>query len=59
MLAPSFLFGGYTTILEEMAEEAPVGHNGTPEDVAKAMAYLADADFVTGEVLAVNGGYVI
>ena len=46
-------------ILAEMAEEAPVGRNGTPEDVARAMAYLADADFVTGQVLPVNGGYVI
>ena len=45
--------------LAEMAEDAPVGRNGTPEDVAKAMAYLADASFVTGEILAVNGGYVI
>lgn len=46
-------------ILAEMAEEAPVGHNGTPMDVAKAMEYLADADFVTGQVLPVNGGYII
>jgi 3-oxoacyl-[acyl-carrier protein] reductase len=46
-------------ILEEMAEEACVGRNGTPEDVAKAMAYLADAEFITGHVLSVNGGYVI
>ena len=46
-------------ILEEMAQEAPVGRNGTPEDVAAAMAYLADADFVTGQVIPVNGGYVI
>ena len=46
-------------VLAEMAEEAPVGRNGRPEDVAKAMAYLADADFVTGQVLPVNGGYVI
>ena len=46
-------------ILEEMAQENPVGRNGTPEDVAKAMVYLADADFVTGQVLPVNGGYVI
>lgn len=46
-------------ILTEMAEEAPVGRNGTPEDVAKAMGYLADAEFVTGQVLPVNGGYVI
>ena len=46
-------------ILEQMAQEAPVGRNGTPMDVAKAMAYLADAGFVTGQVLSVNGGYVI
>ncbi len=46
-------------ILNEMAEDAPVGRNGTPEDVAKAMAYLADAEFVTGQILPVNGGYVI
>ena len=46
-------------ILAGMAEEAPIGRNGTPEDVAKAFAYLADAEFVTGQVLAVNGGYVM
>ena len=46
-------------ILAQMAEEAPVGRNGHPEDVAKAMAYLAEADFVTGQVLPVNGGYII
>ena len=46
-------------ILAEMAEETPVGRNGKPEDVAKAMEYLANAEFVTGQVLPVNGGYVI
>ena len=46
-------------ILEEMAQESPIGRNGTAEDVAKAMVYLAEADFVTGQVLPVNGGYVI
>ena len=46
-------------ILAGMAEESCVGRNGRPEDVAKAFAYLADAEFVTGQVLAVNGGYVI
>ena len=46
-------------ILEQMAQEAPVGRNGTAEDVAQAMEYLADAEFVTGQVLPVNGGYVI
>ena len=46
-------------ILDEMAAEAPIGRNGTPEDVAKAMEYLANAEFITGQVLPVNGGYVI
>ena len=46
-------------ILEEMGRESCVGRNGRPEDVAKAMIYLAEAEFITGQVLPVNGGYVI
>ncbi len=46
-------------ILEEMAQEAPIGRNGKPEDIASAMCYLAEADFITGQVIAVNGGYII
>lgn len=46
-------------ILNGMAEETPLGRNGTPQDVAKAMAYLADAEFVTGQVLGISGGYVV
>ena len=46
-------------ILKQMGEDSPVGRNGTPEDVAKAMLYLSDAGFVTGHVLSVNGGYII
>ena len=45
--------------LEQLRRENLVGRNGTGEDVAKAMAYLADAPFVTGQVLPVNGGLVI
>ena len=33
--------------------------NGTPEDVAQAMVYLAGAGFVTGQNLPVNGGFVL
>ena len=46
-------------ILAEMAADTPAGRNGTAEDVAKAMLYLAQAEFITGQVLPVNGGYVI
>lgn len=34
----------------------PLGRMGAPEDVADAAAYLATADYVTGEVLRVDGG---
>ena len=46
-------------VLEDMAQESPVGRNGKAEDVAKAMEYLANAEFVTGQVLPVNGGYIV
>ena len=46
-------------ILASMAEENPVGRNGRAEDVAQAMAYLAEADFVTGQILPVNGGFIM
>ena len=45
--------------LDAVAQETPVGRNGTVEDVAKAIEYLVDAPFVTGQILPVNGGYVI
>ncbi len=42
-------------------DETPVGRIGTPFDVARAVLFLAseDASFITGEVLRVNGGYLI
>ncbi len=46
-------------ILSGLAEETPLGRNGTPQDVAKAMVYLSDAEFVTGQVLGVSGGFVM
>lgn len=45
--------------LSALREESPIGKLGTAEDVAQAIVYLADAGFVTGEILSVNGGFVI
>jgi 3-oxoacyl-[acyl-carrier protein] reductase len=42
----------------KMAQETPLGRNGTPEDVARVILFLASdaAGFVNGEYVAVNGG---
>ena len=42
-----------------LAEETPMGRLGTPLDVARAAAFLAsgNADFITGQVLGVDGGF--
>ena len=47
--------------LAALAEETPLGIIGQPEDAAQAIWYLAsdDAGFLTGQVLAPNGGLVI
>ena len=43
--------------MEQLIAQIPAGRIGYPEDVAKACAYLAEADYVTGEVLSVGGGF--
>ena len=47
--------------LAALAEETPLERIGTPEEVARAIAFLAgdEASFITGQVLAPNGGMVI
>lgn len=47
--------------LNDLAEETPLCRLGTPEDVAAAVSFLVSdgAGFITGQVLAPNGGIVI
>ena len=62
-VAPGFIDTDMTAALTETAKNAvlgsiPMGRMGTPENVAKAVAFLAgeDAGYITGQVLAVDGG---
>ena len=47
--------------LAALADETPLGRIGTPEEAAAAIAFLAseEASFLTGQVLAPNGGLVV
>lgn len=42
--------------MEEFRNGTPLKRNGTPEDVARAIAFLAESTFITGETIDVNGG---
>lgn len=47
--------------VEAIKDETPLCRTGDPAEVAKTMLFLAsdDASFITGQVIAVNGGLVI
>lgn len=46
--------------MERAAKQLPWGRLGTPEDIGRAAAFLAsdEADYVTGTILRVDGGFV-
>jgi 2-hydroxycyclohexanecarboxyl-CoA dehydrogenase len=52
---------GHLPANEVMARAIPLGHLGTPEDIAAAAAFLAseEAGFITGQAVGVNGGQVL
>jgi len=43
---------------EELENEVPLGRLGTPEEVAKAVLFLAESEYITGETLNINGGII-
>jgi 3-oxoacyl-[acyl-carrier protein] reductase len=62
-IAPGFIATEMTDALPEAARDAAaasiaMGRFGTPEDIAAAAAFLAsdDASYITGQVIAVDGG---
>ena len=58
-VAPGFVLAppGFSPSAErQFAESTPLKRNGKPVDIAQAVAYLLEAEFVTGETLHVDGG---
>ena len=65
-VAPGFITTGMTAGLSDKVKETlhakiPLGKTGTPEDIANAVAFLASAEagYITGQTLCVDGGIVM
>jgi 3-oxoacyl-[acyl-carrier protein] reductase len=65
-VAPGLIETDMTTVLSDEIRQAilqkvPLGKLGEPEDIAGAVAYLASAEakYITGQVLTVDGGMVM
>jgi len=65
-VAPGFIETDMTAALtpeqrEALAKQIPLERLGSPEDIAKAVLFLAsdDASYITGQVLVVDGGMVM
>ena len=47
--------------LNSFVEEIPLGRMGSADEIAAAAHFLSspDAEYITGQILGINGGYVI
>lgn len=58
-IAPGFIATNMTENIGEenpLLKQIPLGRMGKPEDIADAAAFLITSDYITGEVLRVDGG---
>ncbi|HJY83654.1 MAG TPA: SDR family oxidoreductase [Candidatus Binatia bacterium] len=65
-IAPGYIDTPMTQVITDAVRKAislatPVGRFGSPQDIANLAVYLAseESDFVVGQVISPNGGYVI
>ena len=65
-IAPGFIETDMTAVLDpmivtEMKNRIPVGRFGSPDDIAGAVLYFVspDSSFVTGQVIAIDGGMIM
>lgn len=45
--------------IENLKEETPLGKIGNPKDIAKCVKWLIEDEFTTGQIISINGGWII
>lgn len=45
--------------LEHIKEEIPLGNIGKPKDIARCVNWLVEDEYTTGQIISINGGWVI
>ncbi len=58
-IAPGLILpppGEDQSYIDRLTQTVPLKRHGSPEDIAEAVVYLLKSDFVTGEIIAVDGG---
>ncbi len=60
-LAPALIDTEMVAAMPDLRDRVPLGRFGTPQEVADVVAFLCSAhsSFITGEVVDVNGGFLI
>lgn len=59
-VAPGLILPSDDTTSEDwqrLVQRLPAGHSGSPQDVAQAVLFLIENQYITGETLTVDGGY--
>ena len=62
-VAPGFVATDMTAAMgadpEQLAASVPLGRMGRPDEIADAVVFLVQSDYITGQVLRVDGGIAI
>ena len=59
MIMTDMLKGVNQDELNALAATIPLGHIGEPKEIAGALEYILTADYLTGQVISPNGGFVL
>ncbi len=58
-VSPGVILAANWESVDELLKKVPLQRQGRPEDVANAVAFLAEADYITGQIIAVDGGWSV